>query len=421
MVNDLKQLLHDNVTAPPPDHLDLAGVVSRGRSRVRVRRAAVVAGTVAAVAVLGAGGAALGGLFDGGPGPASHRGQDAPVGPVVKLSESVPAVAGRDYRVVTSWTNENLDRANGQYLDGITDDGRVVLRDGPHGIHNEVRLVLLDQAMKDQDSLPPPPQSIQSPVELGAERLVYSTARGGLTHPGVAILDRDTHTWRTMSWPGLPDRDYVQMQVGADDRLYVAFADPAVGSGLEKFDLWSASLTDRSDVRDEHLVVGEFDLLGDELTWTSTHNAPNDGLHVRDLGTGQETDVDPMSGDRCNQLSLSRTPSYVVMYQYCGTHDGVRDDRVQVVTPSGDPVVTIQGDGVELGYATDRGVVVDTYARKGGGSYLYEFESGRLRRMTDAVSHFGLVSLFPDGSDYVGWHTPETNGHGATQWIGEVR
>jgi hypothetical protein len=330
-------------------------------------------------------------------------------------------VQGRDYRVVTSWTNENLDRANGQYLDGITDDDRVVLRDGPHGIHNRVRVVLLDEGLTHQDSLPPPPQSLGNPLELTAERLVYATDRGSLTKVGVAILDRDTDAWRTVTWPGLPHREYGQVQVGADNRLYVAYADPSVGSGLEKFDLWSASLTDPGDVRDEHLVVGDFDLTGDELTWTSTHNAPNDGLHVRDLTTGEQTDVDPLSGDRCNQLSLRRTPSYVAMYQYCGTHDGVRDDRVQVVTPTGEPVVTIQGDGVELGYATDRGVVVDSYARKEGGSYLYDFESGQLRRMTEGVSRFALGSLFPDGSDLVGWHTPETHGHGATQWIGELR
>ncbi len=37
---------------------------------------------------------------------------------------------GADYRVLASHTNDNLNRGNGQYLDGVTDDGLVLFRDG---------------------------------------------------------------------------------------------------------------------------------------------------------------------------------------------------------------------------------------------------------------------------------------------------
>ena len=50
------------------------------------------------------------------------------------------------------------------------------------------------------------------------------------------------------------------------------------------------------------------------------------------------------------------------MSQYCGTYeDGVRDDRVQVLTTDGEQVVTIQDSGVDGGYLVGGGdfVTVD--------------------------------------------------------------
>ena len=49
----------------------------------------------------------------------------------MRLADAEPAVEGRDYRVLASHTNENLNRDNGQYFDGVTDDGLILFRDGP--------------------------------------------------------------------------------------------------------------------------------------------------------------------------------------------------------------------------------------------------------------------------------------------------
>ena len=419
MVNDLRTLLRENVEDAPADHPDLAGLVRSGRRRLHRRRATLVGGTASVVAaVVVAAATGLGGTITGSDRPGPSNRQLEPVGPVVHLGASVPGAEGTDYDVVTSYTNENLDRANGQYLDGVTDDGLVLFRDGPHGIRNASRLALLDPATGTRDWLPDPPESVDRAVELGADRIVYTTMADGLSDLGVVVFDRTDRTWGTVSWPGLPQqRGYVQVRPGPDGRVYLGYER---GGGLTRFDLWSASVTDPADVRDEHLVVGDFALEGSELTWTTTHNEPNDGVHIRDLATGEQTDFDPRSGDGCNQLSLQRTASYVAMYQYCGTHDGVRDDRVQVVTTTGEPVVTIQGDGPELTYANDRAVAVDVFAPEGG-TYLYQFDSGRLVRITRSISHFGLGGAVPRDSDYVFWHTDVNHGHGATQWLGKVR
>jgi hypothetical protein len=415
VVNELKQLLRENVAAPPPDDLDLPGIVSSGRARVRRRRAgATVAATVVTVAAVGAW-ALPGALSGDSPGPA-HQ-QLEPVGPVLKLADGVRGTEGRDYQVVDHHTNRNLDRANGVYYDGITEDGWVLFRDGPHGIHNTSTYALYDPAESVQDSLPDPPVNLERPVDLGDDRLVFLGERHDPTSLSVVTYDRTTHRWSRTGWDGLPRRDYYYFTaIGPDDRLYVAYAH---GTDWKTFDLWSMALDDPSDVRDEHLVVGDFTIEGDELTWTTTHNGPNDGVHIRNLVTGEETSFDPRSGDRCNQLSLARTPQYVVLGMYCGRHDGVRDDRVQVVTTDGSPVVTVRDDGAELAGTTDADLVVRSYNQRLGGTFAYEYATGRMVRISEATSRFSMEARWAD--DLFIWDTPVNRGHGATQWLGRMR
>ncbi len=52
VVNDLRELMRENVAAPPPDHLDVAGLVRTGRRRIHFRRVAVVGGTAVVVAAV---------------------------------------------------------------------------------------------------------------------------------------------------------------------------------------------------------------------------------------------------------------------------------------------------------------------------------------------------------------------------------
>ena len=52
-------------------------------------------------------------------------------GPSVRLTDARPAVEGQDYRELASYTNEDLESDNGEYFEGVTDDGLVLFRDGP--------------------------------------------------------------------------------------------------------------------------------------------------------------------------------------------------------------------------------------------------------------------------------------------------
>ena len=152
MVNELRDLLREAADGGPQDTSDLAPVLRTGRRRVRVRRARVLGGTALATAASVAVTSFV--LADPDPVTAEPAGVPRAEGPVLRLADAKQAKEGRDYRVVTSYTNENLDRENGQYLDGVTDDGLVLFRDGPRRTQLYPRYALMDPVTEEKDWLP---------------------------------------------------------------------------------------------------------------------------------------------------------------------------------------------------------------------------------------------------------------------------
>ena len=116
MVNDLKELMRENVAAPPPDHLDIATVVVAGRRRVRARRTTLASGVaaLAVAAVIGRSRRLAGRRRR----RQDRRGPPQPDAPTLHLADARQAVAGRDYRVLASYTNENLDQTTGSTSTG---------------------------------------------------------------------------------------------------------------------------------------------------------------------------------------------------------------------------------------------------------------------------------------------------------------
>jgi hypothetical protein len=441
MVNDLKALMLENVAAPPSEHLDPDALVSAGRRRVRTRRAAVagVAGTLTVAVAL-----VMTAVM--GPHATEHAGAasepPAPNAPTLRLSDAKQAVRGRDYRVLASYTNKNLDRSNGQYFDGVTDDGLVLFRDGRT---EHPRMALLDPATGKKDWLPDLDigQTQTWPLELGTHRLVLLGADGGLkAHLVAYVFDRGTRQWKDLEWPGLPTVDGVpRAALGPDGRLYVSVAathgrppeggwptgpdgeaDDAGADG-DTYHLWSVSLTDSADVRDEALTVGDLAFTDTAMVWTDSTNGHPGMVHTRNLSTGDENSFDPRTGKRCNLLSFAATGTRVVLGQYCGTYTGgVRDDRVQILASDGHQVRTLQDSDLEgalagPGSASDL-ITVTAYQGKQAGSYLYDLGTGRFLQLSNAVSKFQMGGPASHGRFL--WSTPTNKGHGATQWLGEL-
>ncbi|WP_109507999.1 hypothetical protein [Nocardioides speluncae] len=415
MVNDLRRLLRDSVTAPPPDRMRMTDVLGTGKRKVRRRRTAALAGVAAAViGIVG-----LAGLVGGGMSPrpddssVADRSND-PVGRVLRLDDAEAAKEGRDYDVLTTQTNAHLDQENGQYFDGFTDDGLVFVQDGPRGKDSRVRYGLLDPETGIRSWLPTPPVHLEQPIHLGRYRLLLraAAAPAGENGPGVWSYDRRTRQWRHLEWPDLPaGAEYSGTVLGPDNRLYVGLAS---GSDGETFDLWSVAIDDPADVRDEKTEVGDFDIAGTRLVWTDVSSRPISKVTVRDLETDEEDSFDPQSGDRCNQLELQATATRIVLTEHCGTKDRVRDDRIQVVDYDGEPVLTVRGDGSDIAQAGDDRLLVDSYGPKPG-SYLYRFDTGDWLRVTEETSRYGLIN--DAWADLQTWHTPANGWRGAKQWV----
>jgi hypothetical protein len=430
MVNELRELMHEATDRPPRDHDDLSAVLSGGRRRVRVRRAAVVGGTA-----LAAGAISLGSYAWLNPAPADLAAAGVPraEGPVIRVAGAQPAVEGEDYRELTSYANEDLDTDNGEYFDGVTDDGLVLFREGQTAERMVERYALMDPATGEKWWLPERPGDGEQSwaIELGSERLVImrlvTVGSSTLmeTRPVLDVYDRTTGTWRTITWPGLPASDFPSfVQIGPDGRAYVAvMADrgdipeggrPTLPSGeVDESDaegdvraLWSMSLTDPDDVRDEGVRVGSFAFDGDDMVWTDSTNGAAGMVHVRDLTTGEESSFDPRLGERCNLLGFDAAGGRIAMTQYCGTYDGVRDDRVQVVTKDGEQVVTLQDDGIDAGDLVAGGdyLTLTSYARATVGTYLYDFDERQLLRLSDSRSAF-TVGQGPTPGDQLMWTT----------------
>lgn len=345
--------------------------------------------------------------------------------------------------MLASHTNHNLDRDNGQYFDGVTDDDLILFRDGPRMGHLRPRMALMDPQTGAKDWLPDLRigQTQIWPVKLGTDRLVLiSMQEGGVRAQLVAhVFDRRTRQWTTTAWPGLPRLEQPRAVFGPDDRLYVFVpgtvgqppkggwptgpdgeADDADAEG-DTYHLWSVSLDDSSDVRDERLVVGDLAFTDSSMVWTDSTNGHAGLVHVRDISTGEEHSFDPHTGKRCNLLSFAATDDRVVLGQYCGTYPGgVRDDRVQILTPDGAQVDTLQDSGIEGAMAGSSDLVTVTAFDRGArsGTCVYDLETSRFLRLSEAVSNFAMGGPTPHGQ--LLWSTPVNHRHGATQWLGQV-
>ena len=444
MVNQLRDLMRESSAHAPHDEGDLALVLKTGRRRVRARRARVLGGTaLASAAVVAAGFLVWPGST---PPDLAAAGVPKPEGPVLRLTDATAAVEGQDYRVLASYTNEDLNEDNGQYFDGVTDDGLVLFRDGPRMGQLWPRFALMDPATGEKDWLPKVDvqQSQTWPAELSRDRIVLlvpddTTGDGSSMRLKAVVFDRAEGRWDTLQWSGLPPTDGPwSARVGPDGRLYVLVpatrgaipeggwpmgpdgeADDADAEG-DTFDLWSVSLTDASDARDEGLRVGAVAFTEDEMVWTDSSNGAAGQVHVRDLATGEERAFDPRTGEKCNLLGFGAAGDRIVMSQYCGTYeDGVRDDRVQVLSTDGDLVTTIQGSGIDGAVASPTGpATITSYEPTRGGTYVYDLDSDRFLRVSEGVSSWGMSGSVLPGQFM--WSTPVNRGNGATQLIGEL-
>lgn len=439
MVTELRTLMHDTVATPPHDDTDLAAVLRTGRRRVRTRQIGAAGGlALATAAVVTAGALAWPG--DEPPDFAS-AGVPLPAGPVLRLDDATRAVEGEDYRVLASYTNDNLNRDNGEYFDGVTDDGQILFREGQTMERPRERWALMDPATEEKDYLPHHGSDAANlqVIGLGGDRLVFVGSlddSGDSSRLAVLVFDRGTGEWEVTEPDDLPRvGDPFGHALGPDGRVYVRVPAtqgepppggwPMVDGEAEDADaegdtyrLWSVPL-DGGDPRDEGMLVGDIAFTDDSMVWTDSTNGAAGRVHVRDLTSGEESSFDPELGERCNLLEFAATDDRVVMSQYCGTYDDVRDDRVQVMTTDGDQVATVQGSGVEGALAEVGDVfTIESWEPGHDGTYVYDLDTDRFLRVSDGMSSWSTSGPTPDGQFL--WNTPVNGNKGMTQHLGEL-
>ena len=425
MVNELRSLLQESSDNAPYDDFDSAAILRAGRSRNRRRRATVVGvAGLAAAAVVAVSTLALD--LDPKADPATPVGPvTEPVGPVLTLSDATSA----HLVPVLQTANDLDDVATARFLDGVTEDGQAVVRVDRSG-QDSAGLTLVDRATGAEEPLPDVPGRISYLLEATGEHLVYSaekviTGEQRQTEARSLVFDRASETWRELRWPELPGGALLGQDIGPDGRLYVAVNPDADamsalnGEGLTG-DLWSVSLTDPEDVRDEDLVVGSFAIDDNHLVWSERSGGISNRLTVRDLESGDETSFDPQSGRYCLQSSLGVDADRIVMYQSCVTENGVSDDRIQVVSMTGEPVVTIQDDSI-TGSGDEGGhVIVSAAGHDNPGAYSYDLTTGDFLRLATGTTRFHMTLWGPVAEGSLMWTEGQAGGEGWVQKIALV-
>ncbi|MCW2758828.1 MAG: hypothetical protein JWO46_2574 [Nocardioidaceae bacterium] len=423
MAPELRDLLDRSVEHPPREPYDVGTIVHRARRSRRRHRTLAVAGSVlGVVAVVGL----VVGVVNTRPaGPPVA--DNAVVGPVAHLTDAVRGVDGRDYALVSTYVNTDLDAGNGRLFPAVTSSGAVLVSQATLRVPDErmseiTQYGVLSPATGETAWLPAPPDATYSNdhapsgpdvVALTDDTAVWVDSSDEKTWK-VDLYARAAGTWSSFAIPvgSLPHADepmfpdHVRL---ADNRLWFTLE-----AGPRTQRLWSMPADGSSPPRTEGRV-GDWDIAGSTLVSTDVTNAPASRMTVRDLGTGTSRSFDPRSGDRCNQLGLTVARGRVALAEYCGTRHKVRDDRVQVLTTSGDPVITIQGDGVELGGLGSAFVSVDANAGKpGDGSYVYDLDRARLVRLSTGVGSFDGVA--GAGGSTLTWGTPVNDRRGTKLW-----
>lgn len=418
-MRELEGLLREAAESRPASGLDIGDVLQSGRRRVRRRRTMAVAGAVVAVAVIAAGPTLLSGVGVGLSDRFAPAEKEEIVGPVVRPVDASPAVVGEDYDVLTSLTDSSPDPRSQRLFESVTPDGLVVVRDYAARPLGEGQTGLLDPRTGEISWLPGTQRlGGQDMLHDVSDRwLVWQPVIGGPDTALLGVYDRRAGEPRNIT---IDDKrlDLDPMAyprggaLGPDDRVYFG-----VGGGTSSAPMWSVALDDPRDLRNEKVDVGEFVIDGDLLTYTEHTNRPVSTIHVRNLRSGETSSFDALSGETCSLTGLDREGDVIAMRQYCGRADGGHDERVRLISGSGDPILTVRGSGVVAGALTDGHLSFTVGHGAAAGTYVYDLESEELLRVTHRVVS-GDPVLVGEG-DVLTWATPGYGGRGPRLWVGE--
>lgn len=333
MVKQLKDLMHDETVSPPAAGFGPDELIARGRTAVRRRRQTWVAAAAAVVVV--AGGTTLALTRDGSREPAPVTPPDAPV---VELDDARPAVAGRDYEVLSTLSVQDYDSNRSLIPRGILADAEgtlVVSRARTFAPSREWLLSSPDGELP----LGAPPLNHQLDY-LGQAPWGDLVFEGEGTRNSITL---HTYALATQDWsepividtsvPNATDTGSVsylaQGFVPGAGRLWVA-VDLPDGSAA----LWSTAQASSNWRREA--TVTEFDVSDTLLAYV---DAATGDVVQRDLATGVEISTTLPDRGTCSVPDLTASRDQVAALSAC---DGEgRPFRVDVIDAEGEIVLTV--------------------------------------------------------------------------------
>lgn len=378
-MNDLGTLMRTASEQAPPDQVDVDALLRAGRSRVR-RRRAVAGVAVAAVAGLAVGVPMLG---DSPSRTAQPTGQP---GHVLTLADATPARSGVDYDVLATFTAHSSGSSlDGQFVRGVLADGTVVVQSYPRGANGASRITLVGA---DRSRPVDAPRSLGNYLGATPTALVFGADVNGVWTLDLADLD-----WRQT----LEGQDFdtntppqpISATAGRPTEIHLARAADTHRTRA----ILAATLGERDG--SQLATGGDVAAFGSHVGWTSTYDAPNDRVVVRDEETGDTTSFDPKTGS-CDQKGLGLAADRVVVMVNCaeaGKEETETDvvDRIDVFDLAGRAIARIAGDNLGPVRMTERFLTISSRKDGAAGTYTYDLDSGRFLKVEDTVS--GLAGL----------------------------
>lgn len=399
-MNDLNLLLREVTSTPPADSIDVDALIHTGRSRVRRRRLAGLAGTAAAVALLAALPVALSG-------PGEQPQPLAPGGEALALADAARAVEDRDYEVLQRFPASGTDEGlRGDFVRGAFPDGTLVVQryDGPLEDKGSVRLVTSAGTTPSETVAPP-----------GLGNYLGSTDRaavfGSDTGKDLWLLDRTGGGWerrdaRThnldLNTPADPQH--------ADGGAFVLGGAPTMGAA--RLAVLELDLTRTGPAR----TLGHGGLAataGDLVAWTSSRDRAAATVTLLDRASGSRSSFAP--GSPCLPKELALTPSRVVLMVNCADDPDDQDftdvvDQVLVFDHDGKALTSIRADQLGPVRVTDRFVTLTSWRGTEAGTYTYELATDRLLKVADGASD--LSGDETGSGDVLVWQVPKGPGRG---------
>lgn len=405
-MNDLGTLMRTASEQAPPDQVDVGALLRAGRSRVRRRR--LVAGVaVAAVAGLVVG---VPMLADSPSRPAQPTGQP---GHTLTLADATPARSGVDYDVLATFTAHSTDSSlEGQFVRGVLADGTVVVQSYPQGPDDASRITLVGaDGSRPVDA----PRSLGNYLGATPTALVF-----GADVNGVWTLDLADLSWRQT----LEGQDFdtntppqpISATAGRPTEIHLARA----ADTHRTRPILAATLGERDG--SQLASGGDVAAFGSHVAWTSTYDAPNDRVVVRDEQTGDTTSFDPKTGP-CDQEGLGLTADRVVVMVDCGNagkqqSDSDVVDRIDVFDLTGQPIARITGDHFGPVRMTERFLTISSWDKAEPGTYTYDLDSGRFLKVEDSIS--GLTGGETGTGSTLVWQRRLDGEHGATYVVAQM-